>query len=51
MAKKRNLTVKERAEVVTLEKEGYRQRAIARKQKISLFAVQEILKKKEKLAQ
>ena len=47
MAKKRNLTVEERAEMVTLEKKGYRQRAIARKQKISLCAVQEIPKKKE----
>ena len=46
MGKKRNLTVEERAAVVTLKKEGYVQRAIARKQKISLWAVQEILKKK-----
>ena len=44
------LTVEERAAVVTFEKERYRQRAIARKQKISLCAVQEIPKKK-KLAQ
>ena len=39
--------MEERAEVVTLEKEGYRQRAIARRQKISLCAGQEIPKKKE----
>ena len=44
---KKNLTEEERPAVVTLEKERYRQRAIARKQKISVCAVQEILKKKE----
>ena len=41
MGKKRNLTVEERAE---LKKEGYSQRAIARKQKIRLCTVQEVLK-------
>ena len=47
MEEKRNLTVEERAAVVTLKKEGYSQRDIARKEKISLCAVQEeILKKK-----
>ena len=45
MSKKRNLTVEERAPVVTLEKEGYSKRAIARKHKISRSAVLEILKK------
>ena len=44
MGKKRNLTVEERAAVVTLKIEGYSQRAIARKRKISLCTVQEVLK-------
>jgi len=45
MAKKNNLSIEKRASVVTLSKENYSGRAIAKKLKISLCGVQEILKK------
>ena len=45
MPKRRNLSIEERAAVVTLSKEKYTGRAIARRLKISLCAVQKILKK------
>ena len=47
MPKKINLSVEERSAVVTLSGEGYSQRGIPKKLKISLCAVQNILKKKE----
>ena len=47
MPKKRNLNVEARSAMVTLSGEGYSQRGIAKKLKISLCAVQNILKKKE----
>ena len=46
MPKRRNLSIEERAAVVTLSEEGYSCRSIARRQKISLCAVQGILRKK-----
>ena len=46
MPKRRNLTIEKRSSVVTLCDEGYSQRNIAKKLKISLCAVQSILKKK-----
>lgn len=45
MAKKKNLSIEQRASVVTLDKENYSGRAIAKKLKVSNCAVQEILKK------
>jgi len=45
MAKKKNLCIEQRASVVTKSKENYSGRATARKLKISLCAVQGILKK------
>ena len=45
MAKRRNLSIELRASVVTLNKENYSCRAIAKKLKVSYCAVHEILKK------
>ena len=45
MPKRRNLSIEERAAVVTLSKEKYTGHTIARRLKISLCAVQKILKK------
>ena len=45
MAKKKNLSLEQRAAVVTLSGEGYSGRAIARKLKISVHGVQAILQK------
>ena len=42
MPKKRNLSVEERSAVVTLSGEGYSQRGIPKKLKMSLCAVQNI---------
>ncbi len=47
MPKKRNLSVEVRSSVVTLSEEGYSQRALAARQKVSLCAVQNILTKKK----
>lgn len=47
MAKKHNLTIEQRAAIVTLSKEKYSGRAIAKKMKVSLCAVQQILKKEK----
>ena len=49
MPKKRNLSVEERSAVVTLSGEGYSQRGIAKKLKISLCAVQKRKKRQKKL--
>ena len=45
MAKRKNLSIELRASVVTLNKENYSCRAIAKKLKVSYCAVHEILKK------
>ena len=45
MPKTRNLSIQERAQVVTLSEEGYSLRAIARKLLISICAVQGIIRK------
>ena len=45
MVKTRNLSIEKRSSVVTLGEEGYSQRQIARKLKVSLCAVQGIIKK------
>ena len=45
MAKRKNLSIEQRASVVTLNKENCSGRAIAKKLKVSNCAVQEILKK------
>ncbi len=47
MPKGRNFSVEVRSTVVTLSEEGYSQRAIAARLKVSLCAVQNILTKKE----
>ena len=46
MAKTRNLSLEERAAIVTLHKEGYNQTAISRKLSVSRSAIQEIIRKK-----
>ena len=47
MAKKWNLTIEQRAAIVTLSKEEYNGCAMAKKMKVSLCAVQQILKKEK----
>ena len=46
--KEKNLTIEQRAAVVTLSKEQYYGHAIARKFKVSIWTVQEIFKKAQK---
>ena len=47
MPKSRHLTVEKRSSVVTLRGEGYLMRKIAKKLKVSLCAVQNIIRKKK----
>ena len=48
MAKRKNVSIEQRASVVTLNKENYSSRAIAKKLKVNNCAVQEIFKKSER---
>ena len=41
MVKKKNLNIEQRAAIVTLSKEQYSGHAIAKKMKVSLYAVQQ----------